>query len=352
MFPDADIVQNALIENGVGVDLMGKTIYLMSSGELKRKDNTIVVEGQEGRKFLPVEMTDEIMVFGEITLNKEFLEFATKNQLMLHFFSHYGYYTGTYYPREHLNSGAVIVSQVSHYIDQEQRQKIAHKFVCGAIRNMQKVLTYYKNRGKSGLDNALEDLEIHYEAAQNTLDISELMAQEGNARDKYYSFFDSITEKTAFTFSQRTRRPPQNRMNALISFLNTMCYILALSQIYRTHLDPRIGFLHEANFRRFSLNLDIAEIFKPILVDRLIFSLLNKEEIKANHFSNKAGGIYLNDTGREIVLRKWEERVQTTIEHPGLNRNVSYRRLVRMEVYKLEKHILGDQEYEPFITRW
>src|SRR6056297_2610443 len=352
MFLDTDIVLNVLIENGAGVDLMGKTIYLMSSGELKRKDNTIVVEGQEGRKFLPVEMTDELMVFGEITLNKEFLEFATKNQLMLHFFNHYGYYSGTYYPREHLNSGAVILNQVSHYIDTGKRQTVAIRFVCGAIRNMQKVLAYYKNRDKSGLDNAIENLEIHYKSAQNTLDISELMAQEGNARDKYYSYFDSITEKSAFIFSQRTRRPPQNRMNALISFLNTMCYILCLSQIYRTHLDPRIGFLHEANFRRFSLNLDIAEIFKPVIVDRLIFTLLKQEEIKANHFSSKAGGIYLNDSGREIVLRKWEERVQTTIEHPGLKRNVSYRRLVRMEAYKLEKHILGDQEYEPFLTRW
>jgi len=331
---------------------MGRTLYLMSSGELKRKDNTIVVEGQNGRKFLPVEMTDEILIFGEVTLNKEFLEFATKNQVMLHFFSHYGYYTGTYYPREHLNSGAVILAQASNYIHSIKRQDIALRFVTGAIRNMQKVLGYYHNRGTNGLEGAVEDLQVYFERAFDTQDISELMAQEGNARDKYYSYFDRITENPGFEFVSRTRRPPQNRMNALISFLNTMSYILALSQIYRTHLDPRIGFLHETNFRRFSLNLDLSEIFKPILVDRMIFSLINKKEIQAKHFSSKAGGIYLNDKGREIILRKWEERIQTTVEHPVLKRKVSYRGLVRMEAYKVEKHILGDQVYEPFVTRW
>lgn len=331
---------------------MGKTLYLMSSGELKRKDNTIVIEGQNGRKFLPVEMTDEILIFGEVTLNKEFLEFATKNQVMLHFFNHYGYYTGTYYPRDHLNSGAVILAQASNYMNEAKRQDIALRFVTGAIRNMQKVLAYYHNRGTSGLEGAAEDLQIYFDKALGTQNISELMGQEGNARDKYYSYFDRITANSAFEFVSRTRRPPQNRMNALISFLNTMSYILALSQIYRTHLDPRIGFLHETNFRRFSLNLDLSEIFKPILVDRMIFGLINKKEIQAKHFSNKAGGIYLNDKGREIILRKWEERIQTTVEHPVLKRKVSYRGLVRMEAYKVEKHILGDQVYEPFITRW
>jgi len=331
---------------------MGKTIYLMSSGELKRKDNTIVVEGESGRKFLPVEMTDEIQIFGEVTLNKEFLEFATKNQVMLHFFNYYGYYTGTYYPREHLNSGSVILAQAANYMNNARRMDIAVRFVTGAIRNMQKVLGYYSSRGVKDLEDTIGALDEHFDKAFKTSDISELMAQEGNARDRYYSCFDDITANTSFQFGTRTRRPPQNRMNALVSFLNTMCYILALSQIYRTHLDPRIGFLHETNFRRFSLNLDLAEIFKPVIVDRLIFSLINKKEIQAKHFSSKAGGIYLNDKGREIILRKWEERIQTTVEHPVLKRKVSYRGLVRMEAYKIEKHILEDQVYEPFESRW
>lgn len=334
---------------------MGKTLYLMSSGTLKRKDNTLFID-REGDKprFLPVERTDEIMVFGEVDLNKSLLEFLTQNHIILHFFNYHGYYTGTYYPREHLNSGAVLLAQAEHYLDGKKRHKLASTLIVGAIQNMRKVIGYYQKRRDSlEAGDILDDLERFESLAPVTEDIPSLMGIEGNARNCYYKFFDRLVQNDAFKMEERTRRPPTNRMNALISFLNSMCYILALSQIYRTHLDPRIGFLHETNFRRFSLNLDLAEIFKPVLVDRLIFTLVNKQMIQEKHFEKQTGGgIYLNDKGREIVVRAWEERISETIEHPKLKRNVSYRGLVRMEAYKIEKHILGDGEYEPFISRW
>lgn len=332
---------------------MGKTLYLMSSGELKRKDNTIVVESDEGRKFVPVETTDELMVFGEVSLNKRFLEFCTQAEVMLHFFNHHGYYQGSYYPREHLNAGAVVLAQAKHYLDEKSRLIVAKNFVSGAIANMETVLEYYRRRGKASLATTVARLEEFRNGLDRSKDISELMGQEGNARESYYSAFDDITGGGNFAIEGRTRRPPQNRMNALISFLNSLCYTTVLSQIYRTHLDPRIGYLHETNFRRFTLNLDLAEIFKPILVDRLIFSLLNKGEIQKKHFSvQSVGGIHLSERGRPIVLKAWEERLQATVEHPKLKRKVSYRGLIRLEAYKLQKHLLGDEPYAPFTARW
>ena len=336
---------------------MGKTLYLLSSGALRRKDNTLFVEraGEPGQKprFLPVETTDEIMVLGDLELNKSLLEFLTQKQIILHFFNYHGYYTGTYYPREHMNSGAVILAQAAHYMDGGKRHALASALIVGAIQNMRKVVGYYQRRASLEVQDILEDLERFEDLAPRSEDVPGLMGIEGNVRNRYYQFFDRLVQDEGFKMLERTRRPPTNRMNALISFLNSMCYILALSQIYRTHLDPRIGFLHETNFRRFSLNLDLAEIFKPILVDRLIFSLVNKREIQEKHFEKETGGgIYLNDRGREVVLRAWEARVNETIEHPRLKRNVSYRGLVRMEAYKLQKHILGDTPYEPFVSRW
>ena len=331
---------------------MGRTLYLMTSGELSRKDNTIVLESEMGKKYIPIETTDEVLVFGEVTLNKRFLEFSSKCEVILHFFNYYGGYIGTFYPREHLNAGAVILAQARHCMEADLRQRLAVLFVEGAILNMQKVVTYYERRADCELNDILESLEKYRELAGRTETVSALMGLEGNARECYYTFFDRIAEDKAFVMGKRTRRPPDNRMNALISFINSLCYVSVLSQIYRTHLDPRIGFLHETNFRRFSLNLDIAEIFKPILVDRLILTLINKRMIQPRHFSEKAGGILLTDSGREIVLKSWEERLQSTIEHPALKRNVSYRNLLRMEAYKLEKHILGEKEYSPFVSRW
>lgn len=146
--------------------------------------------------------------------------------------------------------------------------------------------------------------------------------------------------------------PSKNRLNALISFGNSLVYTTVLSEIYQTHLDPRIGFLHATNFRRFTLNLDVAEIFKPIIADRVIFTLVNKGIIKAQHFENRVDGIVLNEKGRELFIKEIDERLKTTFNHKKLGRNVSYRRLIRMELYKLEKHLMGEEEYKPFVSGW
>jgi CRISPR-associated protein Cas1 len=178
------------------------------------------------------------------------------------------------------------------------------------------------------------------------------MALEGNVREIYYQCFDKILKDENFSFVSRSKRPPQNKLNALISFGNSLVYSYTLSEIYKTHLDPRIGYLHTTNFRRFSLNLDIAEIFKPILTDRSIFKLINKGMLCEKHFMKNLEGIYLNEEGKKIFVQEMEERMQTTIQHRKLGRKVSYRSLIRMELYKLEKHLLGDEIYEPFVIWW
>ena len=129
-------------------------------------------------------------------------------------------------------------------------------------------------------------------------------------------------------------------------------YTYILSEIYKTHLDPRIGFLHTTNFRRFSLNLDIAEVFKPIIVDRIIFYILNKNMISSDDFEEKLGGIYLKESGRKVFIEKLEEKLKTTVNYRKIGREVSYRRLIRLELYKLEKHLIGDEEYEPLVSEW
>ncbi|SDN72054.1 CRISP-associated protein Cas1 [Desulfonauticus submarinus] len=330
---------------------MKKRLYILSNGELKRKQNTLYFETDEGKKFIPVEGVSDLFIFGEVTLNKKFLDFLTKTKILIHFFNYYGYYIGTYYPREYYNSGLMILKQAEYYLDFEKRMNLAKKFVQGAVSNLTKVLTYYNLRGIDLNEylNIINNLVCKIDECQYT---EELMAIEGNIREQYYKTFDNIINSSDFSFETRSKRPPTNKLNALISFGNTLLYVEVLSEIYRTHLDPRIGYLHTTNNRRFTLNLDVAEIFKPIIVDRVIFSLLNKKIIKKSHFKEDLGGIYLKDNGRKKFLEKWEERLTSTIKHRGLKRNVSYRRLIRLELYKLEKHFLGDEEYKPFVARW
>lgn len=333
---------------------MKNRIFVFSDGELKRKQNTLYFETPEGdKKYIPVEGTQELMIFGEVSVNKKFIEFASRNELILHFFNYYGYYVGSFYPREHLNSGHMILKQAELYLDEQRRIDIARSFVSGAVRNILKVVDYYKRRKNNGtLESVSRYINDASTSLKNQNTTNTLMAAEGNIRDKYYEAFDEIIENDSFRFERRSRRPPKNRINALISFGNSLLYTTVLSEIYRTHLDPRIGFLHTTNFRRFSLNLDIAEIFKPVFVDRMIFSLINKKELTAKHFEKRMGGVVMNERGMKIFSREFEERLQRTVKHKKIGKPVSNRRLIRLELYKLEKYLIEGEEFTPFVWEW
>ncbi|NHM27777.1 type I-B CRISPR-associated endonuclease Cas1 [Desulfofundulus sp. TPOSR] len=331
---------------------MKKTFYIFSSGEFRRKDNTLYFETEQGeRRFIPVEDTAEIMVFGEVAINKKFLEFLSQKEIVLHYFNHNGYYMGSFYPREHLNSGYMTLKQAEHYLDLEKRLTIARLLVEGAAKNILRVLKYYNARGKQ-VEEQIESIQKLLPAVGECNETAALMAIEGNMREHYYRAFDEIIGLPDFIFEARSRRPPKNYLNTLISFGNSLLYTICLSEIYRTHLDPRIGYLHTTNFRRFTLNLDLAEIFKPVIVDRVIFTLLGRKMITVDDFERGTEGILMKDKAKRSFVEQLEEKLKTTISHREIGRPVSYRRLIRLELYKLEKHLMGEKKYEPFVATW
>jgi CRISPR-associated protein Cas1 len=333
---------------------MKKTLYIFQSGELRRKDNSLYFETEERKRYIPVENTNDIYIFGEVDVSKKFLEFASQKEIIVHYFNHHGYYVGSFYPREHLNAGHVILKQAEHYIDANKRLDLARRFIEGSIQQMSRVLKYYRSRleEKAVFDETLEDLQKELLKLPTAQSVEQLMASEGHVREKYYATFDTIIRNPDFVFEKRTKRPPHNRLNALISFGNSIVYTMCLSEIYKTYLDPRIGFLHSTNFRRFSLNLDVAEIFKPIIVDRLIFSLTNKKMLTKKHFEKLTDGILLSEEGRKLFVSELEKKMQTTVQHRHLGKSVSYRRLIRLELYKIQKHLLGEKPYEPYAAKW
>jgi len=330
---------------------MKKSIYVFTSGELKREGNTLCLISEEKKRFIPITNVGEIHIFGEATLNKRFLEFISSEGIPIHFYNYYGFYTGSFYPREFYNSGYLVLKQAEHYLDLRRRLSIASKFVRGALDNIQTVLQYYHRRGKD-LKTQIMTLEDLKSKLGNVRNIEELMAIEGNAKKEYYSAFNSILDSEEYRFEQRTKRPPKTMIDSLLSFGNSVLYTTCLSEIYRTHLDPRIGFLHETNFRRFSLNLDVAEVFKQPIVDRVIFTLVNKKILNESHFIEELGGVFLNEKGRKIFIEEYEKKLSSTSMDKSLKRNVSYRGLIRMDLYKIEKHLIEEKEYEPFALRW
>jgi CRISPR-associated endonuclease Cas1 len=181
-----------------------------------------------------------------------------------------------------------------------------------------------------------------------THSIDEFLLVEARMRQEYFSCWDDIIRDPKFVFDKRTRRPPRNPVNAMISFGNVFLYNRVATEIYKTSLDIRIGICHAANRRSESLNLDIADIFKPVIVDRVIFSCIHNHELKADlHFElSDGGGIYLNAEGKKIFIRALEQKLyqRVTVKEE----KISYQALLRKEVQKLMRVIQYGEKYKPY----
>ncbi|WP_294143252.1 type I-B CRISPR-associated endonuclease Cas1b [uncultured Sanguibacteroides sp.] len=334
---------------------MKRTYYLFNPGRLSRKDNTLKFtpvdeEGREGQpRYIPVETVDNLFVFGSLDANSAMYNFLGKNQIAVHFFDYYEHYTGSFMPKDYLLSGRMQIAQMKHYIRKDKRMAIARRFIQGAAFNMLKNLKYYNNRDKDTLSQ-INRIENYIPLIETATEIPELMGIEGNIRQTYYEAFDVIID--GFVMGNRSKMPPSNEVNAMISFANSMCYSVCLDAIYHTQLNPTISFLHEPGERRYSLALDLAEIFKPILADRLIFSMLNRKQIQKSDFDQKLNGCLLKPSSMKKVSQEWENKVKETIKHKMLGRHVSYKHLIKLECYKLTKHLLDIEEYKPLKMWW
>ena len=310
---------------------MAKVFYIFQSGFLKRKDNTLLFQNREFKKFIPIEDIEELFLMGEITLNTKVLNFLSQNGVVVHVFNHYGWYSGSFYPREEKVSGYLLVKQVEKFLNSEERLFLAKKFVEGSIKNSSTILKM--------------ESEEHLKCLEGAESIAEIMSIEANFRKEAYK---RLEEFTGWEFGERSRRPPKNRLNALISFGNSLVYAKVLGEIYHTPLNPTISYLHESVQRRYSLSLDVAEIFKPIFVERLILNLIGNGTLNENHFEDALGGIFLNEEGRKLFVSAFDRQLETTFYHKRLKRKVSYKTLIRLELYKLMKHLLDEDIYKPY----
>ena len=341
-------------------------LYLTRSGRLRRKDNTLAFElvpvtdesllsdeespmledaAHEKRVHLPVESVDAIYVFGETSLNSKLLNFLAQKQIPVHLFNYFGHHSGTFLPHGEQLSGELVIRQGEAFRNRNKRLHISGKILHATFRNLLSILHYYQRRGA---DVAAEIAKI--EGLRNQIDQASdtdgQMGLEGSARRHYYSCWRHWLPDAGQKFT-RKYHPPDNPLNALISFLNSLLYTAMVSELYRTALYPGISYLHSPQSRRFSLALDLVEPFKPMLVDRLLFRLWDRQEIGASDFHPHSNGVILKEASRKKILERWDELLRTTVAHPRLNRHVSYRQLLRLDCYKLIKHLLEDATYEP-----
>ncbi len=329
---------------------MKHNIYIESEGILKRKDNTLYFEGKNNNMYIPVEEVNDIYLLGEIECNKKLLELLNRNGISIHFFNYYNAYIGSFFPVSNVADGNITVKQCIAY-NSSKRLEIAKKIVNGEISSILAVLKYY-SRKKVDFECEVEKICLYRKEIENVHSIMELMMKEARIRKIYYGCFNGIITNNDFVFIKRTKRPPKDLINSLISFGNSIMYLQTMSQIHYAGLNPSIGYLHSSNNRKNSLSLDISEIFKPIIVDRAIFTLLNKNMISKKDFIVKDERIVIQSEARRKFLSMIDNELSSTIKTDNLKNGISYRNLIKNECIKLKNDLLDNDEYKVLKVRW
>ena len=334
---------------------MKKTLYILQDGQLHRKDNSLYFESEKGRKFIPVEGTNDIFIFGNVRMSKRFLDFCTQKRIPVHYFDISGNYIGTYYPREFYNSGHIIIKQVEFYLNKEKRLVLAKTIANGYLEQCSKIIKYYINRLQDTNQEKLKETCYKLGRAKASLDkanIDEMMSIVENVEKAYYNSFNFIFNNPDFIDGGNKNCIENMRKKILIKMGESMGLAIVLSEIYKTHLDPRIGYFHNADIETFPLCLDILYIFKPIMIHRLIFTLVNKSMVSKNDFKRYKDSIVLTMEGKAKFITELDKRMRTTVKHRYIGRHVSYRRIIRLELYKIQKHIIEGKDYVPYQTLW
>ena len=323
------------------------TRYIFSMGELKRKDNSIAFVNEKGNFYIPVQDTRELYCMNEVSFNTKFLDFISKAGITLHLFNYHGNYSGTFYPKEQLISGDLSIKQAIYYL--ENRLNIAKSIVQSIADNIHETLYHFYRHDKKDLKPVLDWLKSEPQKfLQKEITIEQIMFIEGQIWSRFYDSFKHFLPED-FLMNKRVKRPPNNPMNALVSFGNTLLYTKTISAIYTTHLNQAISFLHSPREGRFSLCLDISEAFKPVVVFKTIFDLVGRKKLQVEkHFDKSLNYALLNEEGKKIFIDAFETRLNETFIHPKLKRKTTYKNCLKLEGYKLIKYIVEGRDFVPF----
>lgn len=327
----------------------GHTVNLLSDGILRQKDYSLLMETDGALEHIPVKNTECINIFSNVVFDSRFLKAAAEHGIVVNVFSQYGHLVGKFLPNQPLHAPTVTLTQLETYYDETERVELAKQFVLGSLHNLRLVIRYYQRHHRyAAYAKALTEINgIELEIKEETV-YENLLLLEAQLRKEYYQCFDLFVQGSGFIFEKRSRRPPGNPMNAMISFGNTVLYSYIAMEINKTALDVRVGFLHATNRRMESLNLDVAELFRPLLVDRVVFKLINRKQLDPERhftaFDNR--GVFLNQEGKRIFLEVFYDKLYDRLKVG--NTTMTYAEIIREEVRKLVSRFRAGLPYKPF----
>ncbi len=312
---------------------MKENFYILGNGVLQAEESVLRFNSRDGFRRIPVENIRSLNIYGGCSVTSGALNTSAKHNIVLNFFGYYGNYVGSFWPKEQYFSGDLTIEQVKLYLNKERRLDLCNRLVEGIRVNMKSFLSQY------GINFDVSEIKGN--------SVEELMLIEARMRKNYYEKLDSLLPDT-FKINKRVKHPPDNFGNTLISFGNSRLYSELVTQSRYVSLNPTISFYHSPETSRYSLVLDISEVFKPFLVDKFILKVIKKNIITKNSFHKEGNGILLNDNGRKDFLKEWERWLNESYFYGKLNRNISNRELLKIELFKLIKNYMNIAQYVPF----
>ncbi len=355
------------------------TLYLTEQYSLLKKDgDTLVVhipankeQGTDKRKVrVPMMKVDQVVVVGNCTVTTPALVALLEQQAEVCFLSYHGHFKGRVNNGFTKNAGLRLAQHRAAVINDPNQALIVGKaFVKGKLSNMRTLLLRANRkldddalkRAITGLSNAQKSIEQlstvglpppNPSKPQVNSAWGQLLGLEGSGSAYYFSVFNKLLKKDDFDFSKRVRRPPTDPVNAMLSLGYTLLTNQVSSAVNLAGLDPYIAFLHGSKYGKPALALDLMEEFRPIVVDSVVVTLINTGAIKRKDFTETLGAFHLTDDGRKTFFRKYEERLNTTIQHPTFDYKVTYRKAIEVQTRLLGKWLVGEvDEYIPFMVR-
>lgn len=324
-------------------------VNIVRDGILTRKDMTLAFESGDISTVLPIESIDQINIYGSVTMGPQMLQTAFKSGLRIAYFDRYGEKIGTFTPESPLKNVAVGLNQLEIYKDTDGlRLAYAKDFLLSQLHNLLLNLRYHRKQYRNEkCDDAVKRIEAIRGRVKNASKSDELLLMEAQARTVYYACLPELIHSKDFPFQKRTRRPPKDRVNALISFGNTFLYNYIAVEIDKTPLDIRIAFLHATTKRARSLNLDLADVYKPLIVDRTILKLVNKRQILPCHFVKEDNGaVSLTSSGKRILIHALYEKLSQPV--PVNDGHKLYAVIIRDDVRSLCSDIKALRPHKSF----
>ena len=334
------------------------TLYVSTQGVYLHQEGESVVACLNRAEVLrlPIHTLSGIVCFGQVACSPPLLGFCGERGVHVSFLSERGKFlarvTGPV-------SGNVLLrrEQIRCSDNPAKVCELARSFILGKLANSRTVLMRaLRDHGPNPeMTRVTDGIADSMRRALRASDIDTLRGLEGEAANHYFSVFNGmvLSQRPAFTMSNRTRRPPLDPLNALLSFLYTILAHDCVSALEAVGLDPQIGFLHTLRPGRPSLALDIMEEFRAILADRVALTLINLSQITDKGFStSESGAVVMDDDTRKAVLQAWQKKKQETIHHPFFDENIEIGLLPHAQALLLARHLRGDLDaYPPFLLK-